>query len=166
MILNNRYEEPYNKYPADGPLPLLSKPIVISKLSKKFWLYSEYLRNEEILNQDPSLEENEDNYENFEEKNSERQIPLNNINDLNIKEDIKIRPKSNYIYDGNYGKRRKNSKKNNRNNIQEINQLNDIILKLQSELNKQDFIINSQINEKMKLAKRIHELEQVLKNFC
>ena len=57
-------------------------------------------------------------------------------------------------------------KKNNRNNIQEINQLNDIILKLQSELNKQDFIINSQINEKMKLAKRIHELEQVLKNFC
>ena len=70
MILNNRYEEPYNKYPADGPLPLLSKPIVISKLSKKFWLYSEYLRNEEILSQEPSLEENENNYENFEENNN------------------------------------------------------------------------------------------------
>ena len=40
------------------------------------------------------------------------------------------------------------------------------ILNLQNELNKQDFIINSQINEKMKLAKRIHELETVLKNFC
>jgi hypothetical protein len=166
MILNNRYEEPYNKYPADGPLPLLSKPIVISKLSKKFWLYSEYLRNEEILSQEPSLEENEDNYDNFEERYNERQIPLNNINDIQIKEDMKIRPKSNYEYGGNYGKRKNNSKRNNRNNVQEINHLNDIILKLQSELNKQDFIINSQINEKMKLAKRIHELEQVLKNFC
>jgi hypothetical protein len=83
-----------------------------------------------------------------------------------IKEDIKIRPKSNYMHGGNYGKRKNNTKRNNRNNIQEINQLNDIILNLQSELNKQDFIINSQINEKMKLAKRIHELEQVLNNFC
>ena len=166
MILNNRYEEPYNKYPADGPLPLLSKPIVISKLSKKFWLYSEYLRNEEILSQEPSLEENENNYENFEENNNKRQIPLNIINDMPIKEDIKIRPKSNYMHGGNYGKRKNNAKRNNRNNIQEINQLNDIILNLQSELNKQDFIINSQRNEKMKLAKRIHELEIVLKNFC
>ena len=49
MIINNRYEEPYNKFPNDGPIPLLSKPIVISKLSKKFWLYSQYLRNENIL---------------------------------------------------------------------------------------------------------------------
>ncbi len=166
MILNNRFEEPYNKYPADGPLPLLSKPIVISKLSKKFWLYSEYLRNEEILSQEPSLEENDNIYENFEEKNNERKIPLNNNNDIQIKEDPKIRPKSNYAYDGIYGKRKKNAKKSNRNSIQEINKLNDIILKLQSELNKQDFIINSQINEKMKLAKRIHELEQVMNNFC
>ena len=166
MILNNRFEEPYNKYPADGPLPLLSKPIVISKLSKKFWLYSEYLRNEEILSQEPSLEENDNIYENFEEKNNERKIPLNNINDIQIKEDLKIRPKSNYADDGIYGNRKKNAKKSNRNNIQEINKLNDIILKLQSELNKQDFIINCQINEKMKLAKRIHELEQVMNNFC
>jgi len=167
MILNNRYEEPYNKYPADGPLPLLSKPIVISKLSKKFWLYSEYLRNEEILSNEPSLEENQNNNDYFEENNNEIQIPpLNNINEFQIKNDIKIRPKSNYVYSGNYGNRLNNSKKNNRKNIKEINQLNDIILKLQSELNKQDFIINSQINEKMKLAKRIHELEQVLNNFC
>jgi len=35
MILNNRFEEPYNKFPGDGPIPLLSKPIVKSKLSKK-----------------------------------------------------------------------------------------------------------------------------------
>ena len=44
--------------------------------------------------------------------------------------------------------------------------LNDIIYNLQSELNRQDFIINNQINEKMKLKKRISELEQIIKNFC
>ena len=49
MIINNRFEEPYNKFPKDGPIPLLSKPIVISKLSKRFWLYTQYLRNQNIL---------------------------------------------------------------------------------------------------------------------
>ena len=53
-----------------------------------------------------------------------------------------------------------------KNDIEEINELNDIIYNLQCELNKQDFIINNQINEKMKLQKKIHELEQIIKNFC
>ena len=52
MTINNRFEEPYNKFPKDGPLLLLSKPIVISKLSKKFWLYTQYLRNQNILKSD------------------------------------------------------------------------------------------------------------------
>ena len=60
MIINNRYEEPYNKFPNDGPIPLLSKPIVISKLSKKFWLYSQYLRNENILQDQEPLEGEEE----------------------------------------------------------------------------------------------------------
>ena len=166
MVLNNRYEEPYNKFPADGPLPLLSKPIVISKLSKKFWLFSQYLRNEEILSNGPSIEENENNlnndYNNFEEKIYEEQIPQKNIGYIKMKKDIKIRPKSSGVYGRTSGKKRAN----NRKNMQEINQLNDIILSLQSELNKQDYIINSQINEKKELAKRIHQLEQVLNNFC
>ena len=166
MVLNNRYEEPYNKFPADGPLPLLSKPIVISKLSKKFWLFSQYLRNEEILSNGPSLEGNENNlnnnYNNFEEKKYEEQIPQNNIGYMKMKKDIKIRPKSSGVY----GRKSGNKRTNNRKDMKEINQLNDIILTLQSELNKQDFIINNQINEKKELAKRIHQLEQVLNNFC
>jgi hypothetical protein len=166
MVLNNRYEEPYNKFPADGPLPLLSKPIVISKLSKKFWLFSQFLRNEEILSNGPSLEGNENNlnnnYNNFEEKKFEEQIPQNNIGYMKIKKDIKIRPKSSGVY----GRKSGNKRTNNRKDMKEINQLNDIILTLKSELNKQDYIINNQINEKKELAKRIHQLEQVLNNFC
>jgi len=167
MVLNNRYEEPYNKFPADGPLPLLSKPIVISKLSKKFWLFSQYLRNEEILSNGPSLEGNENNlnnnYNDYEEKKYEEQIPLKKIGYIKKKNDIKMRPKSSGIYGRTSGKKRIN---NNRKNLQEINQLNGIILTLQSELSKQDYIINSQINEKKELAKRIHQLEEVLNNFC
>ena len=79
-----------------------------------------------------------------------------------MKKDIKARPKSSGVYGRNNGKKRTN----NRKNMQEISQLNDIILTLQSELNKQDYIINNQINEKKELAKRIHQLEQVLNNFC
>ena len=162
MIINNRYEEPYNKFPEDGPIPLLSKPIIISKLSKKFWLYTQYLRNENLLTSDEKLDEEVENYKNSEENNYIEQMkerPNININNYTNK---RIRPKSNHNSGNNI-----NRKRNMRlENINEIDQLNELIFNLQNELNKQDFIINSQINEKMRLAKRIHELEQVIKNFC
>jgi hypothetical protein len=171
MIINNRYEEPYNKFPKDGPIPLLSKPVIISKLSKKFWLYTQYIKNENLLNKEEE-EENEEkdnninnnnnyynNYNNYEIANLNNQFQGNP--NFNIKNNInaKINPKSN-----NY--RKKNNNFENEKNIYEINELNEIILRLQNELYKQDYIINNQINEKKKLIKRIHELEQVLKNFC
>ena len=37
MILNNRFEEPYNKFAPEGPIPVLSKTLVKSRLSNKFW---------------------------------------------------------------------------------------------------------------------------------
>ena len=165
MIMNNRYEEPYNKFPEDGPIPLLSKPLVVSKLSKKFWLYSQYMRNENLLKSEENLEEKEDNnsnhIDNIEENNDIEQIPEKiNINKSNNIQK-RIRPKSNIIKGNN--NRNKNIKQEN---INEIEQLNKLIYSLQNELNKQDYIINSQINEKMKLTKRIQELEQVLNNFC
>jgi hypothetical protein len=36
-LLNNNFETPYNKFPADGPIPIISKSIVKAKLSKKFF---------------------------------------------------------------------------------------------------------------------------------
>ena len=40
MILNQNFEEPYNKFPPEGPLPFLSQAIVKSKLSDKIFNYS------------------------------------------------------------------------------------------------------------------------------
>ena len=168
MVINNRFEEPYNKFPKDGPIPLLSKPIIISKLSKKFWLYTQYLRNQNVLKSDDSLDEreykfNENNVLNNSEDNYIGQ-QLQRKENINIKNNIgnKNRPKSST----GYGKNMLNKKNMKFQNENEINELKEIIFRLQNELSKQDFIINSQINEKMKLEKRIHELEIVLKNFC
>ena len=170
MIINNRFEEPYNKFPQDGPIPLLSKPIVISKLSKRFWLYTQYLRNQNILKNDDSVDEkeykfNENNNFNYSEDNNIGQH-FQRIENNNFKNNIrnKNRPKSSTGY-GKNNLNKKNMKFDNENE-NEINELKEIIFRLQNELSKQDFIINSQINEKMKLEKRIHELEIVLKNFC
>ena len=40
MILNGHYEEPYDKFAPEGPLPIVPKHIVKSRLTKKFWNYS------------------------------------------------------------------------------------------------------------------------------
>ena len=80
----------------------------------------------------------------------------NNINNINKYNENRKVNKS----------KKKYQNQNNKKEIDEINRLNEIILNLQYELNRQDFIINNQINEKMRLQKRINELEKVLKNFC
>ena len=193
MILNNRYEEPYNKFPKDGPIPLLSKSIVKSKLSKKFWLYSQYLQNENLINNEDDFSSldnyninNNDNEENnninINNNNKEYQqknyINNNYINDIKFPNNRKVKTPGNKlnnfnkykINDNNLNEKRNIKKKTKNNNfndeVNEINRLNDIIYELQCELNRQDFIINNQINEKKKLQKRIIELEQIIKNFC
>ena len=184
MILNNRFEEPYNKFPGDGPIPLLSKPIVKSKLSKKFWLYSQYLESQNLINSEDEFSSS-DNYNNNINEIEENDNNINCVNDnMNINKnnykvnyrrpktsEIKVKNKNmNRIRINNNENRTTNKKRNinsiNKNEIDEINELNDIIYNLQCEINRQDFIINNQINEKKKLQKRIYELEQVLKNFC
>ena len=179
MILNNRFEEPYNKFPGDGPVPLLSKPIIKSKLSKKFWLYSQYLENQLLINNEDefSSSDNYDNNNNINYINNNNN--MGNINKKNFKINYR-RPKTSEIKLNNKNmnkininnnenrniKKKNNKYQNNKNEIDEINKLNDIIYNLQCELNRQDFIIKNQINEKKKLQKRIYELEKVLKNFC
>ena len=193
MILNNRYEEPYNKFPKDGPIPLLSKSIVKSKLSKKFWLYSQYLQNENLINNADDFSSldnyninNNDNEENnnININNNNKEYPQKNyinnnyINDIKFPNNRKVKTPGNKlnnfnkykINDNNLNEKRNIKKKTKNNNfndeVNEINRLNDIIYELQCELNRQDFIINNQINEKKKLQKRIIELEQIIKNFC
>ena len=45
MILNDHFEEPYNKFPPEGPLPFLSVSVVKSKLSPKILNYSKLVFN-------------------------------------------------------------------------------------------------------------------------
>jgi len=50
MIINNSFEDPYNKFAPEGNIPIISKSIVKSKLSNKFnqimELASNYYDNE------------------------------------------------------------------------------------------------------------------------
>ena len=151
MILNKRFEEPYNKFAPDGPIPLLSKTLVKSRLSNKFWkctqkLY-EQINNQE--NEDNYIEENNDN--NFE--NEEQNERLKGLN-KNINKNT-----------NNFNNERNYEIKNNKQDNSEIENMKMIISKLQNDLNKKDLIIQNQKEEKVKLEKRIDELEKMLSSF-
>jgi len=45
MLLNGHFEEPYNKFPPEGPLPFLSIPVVKSRLSPKILKYAKFVFN-------------------------------------------------------------------------------------------------------------------------
>ena len=151
MILNKRFEEPYNKFAPDGPIPILSKTIVKSRLSNKFWkctqkLY-EQINNQE--NEDNYIEENNDN--NFE--NEEQNEKLKGLN-KNINKNT-----------NNFNNERNYEIKNNKQDNSEIENMKMIISKLQNDLSKKDLIIQNQKEEKLKLEKRIDELEKMLSSF-
>ena len=151
MILNKRFEEPYNKFAPDGPIPILSKTLVKSRLSNKFWkctqkLY-EQINNQE--NEDNYIEENNDN--NFE--NEEQNERLKGLN-KNINKNT-----------NNFNNERNYEIKNNKQDNSEIENMKMIISKLQNDLNKKDLIIQNQKEEKVKLEKRIDELEKMLSSF-
>ena len=57
-VLNEHFEEPYNKFPPEGSVPILNKALVKSKLSKKFF--------EEALKMQNEKEENYEQQENNE----------------------------------------------------------------------------------------------------
>jgi len=66
MIINNHFEDPYNKFAPEGSIPIISKSIVKSKLSNKFnqimELAANYGNNEsqrEMQNSDQNINNNE-----------------------------------------------------------------------------------------------------------
>lgn len=56
MIINQRIEEPYKKFPPSGPLPQLSKTLVKSKLTKKFWESTRHIYDESAPKENKELE--------------------------------------------------------------------------------------------------------------
>ena len=58
MLLNGHFEEPYNKFPPEGPLPFLSIPVVKSRLSPKILNYAKF-----VFNPDENTFDNKKNIE-------------------------------------------------------------------------------------------------------
>ena len=145
MILNKRFEEPYSKFAPEGSLPILSKTLVKSRLSAKFWKCTEKIYeeiNKQNQEQEKQVEELDENLLNQEEKNA---------NDNNVSKKLKGKKE----YEGAQVQEGEN----------DIMKLKNLIAKLQNEIVKKDSIIQSQKEEKKRLNKRVDELEKMLSSF-
>ena len=147
-ILNEHFEEPYNKFPPEGSVPILNKALVKSRLSKKFFEETlniqrngeefEKLKNMENINEnnEECEEENENqNYNNFEQK----QINNNNFNN--------------------------NPQNINNQNMIIINQQQKEINRLNMLLRQKDIDIDTLMKEKIQMQSHIEELEQMITKF-
>ena len=148
MMINQRLEPPYNKFPQEGPLPKLSKPLVKSSLSNKFLRYlSDKLKFPFSQRQQRAFSNNKRNTMN-----------------MNMTGIIKrpLTPGEITFKDTNY---------NNRNHLNEIKKCNDVDLlkkhidKLENKINETKEIINEQKEEKKILLKKINQLESLLKSY-
>jgi len=149
-VLNKHFEEPYNKFPGDGPVPILSKTLVKSKLSKKFIKNSEKIQNE--LN---SIE-NINKYEELQRQNQQQISPQQNINNNNNNNN----KKNNIPFVDNFGEIQYDNivMKNKANN----NDLKEYINILETKLKEKDKEIDKLKEDKKKLEKRVEEIEKML----
>ena len=141
MIINSRYEEPYNKFAPDGPLPYLPKAVVKSRLSEKFLNYSKNNFNLPVKN------------------TMKRAFSDNSLNNkMNMTKPLSP---EDAIF--------KYEEINSKNHYKEINKFKDpellkkYIEKLKYKVNETQKIINKQKEEKEVLLKKINELENLLK---
>lgn len=139
MILNNRFEEPYSRFAPESSLPLLSKTLVKSRLSNKFWKCTEKIYDDTNVNKNKQIQ-NEDN---------------NNTNSTNINTNI------NNI---NNNKTQITKKQTNNETEPDIETLKKMIIQLQNEITERNVIIEAKNTEILKLNSRIEELENELAN--
>ena len=128
-VLNEHFEEPYNKFPPEGSVPILNKTLVKSKLSKKF--FEEALKMQNVGNNNEN-EENEENNENGNyNENTENQINNNMV--INEENDEIISEQKKEIERLNNALKEKDSKINNL--IKEKNEMKEYINKLEQKIN-------------------------------
>ena len=193
MLLNGRIEEPYNKNPDDRPLQVLSKTLVKSKLTYKFWESVKHIHNSDLVNYGNS--ENRTNYKspkkkqngkvnnnknasNFNGKILKNYASSNNINKLDkfkskrVKTPNVIHRNLSAINNYNTNKIKTNIFKNNNEPIKikienklekELNFLRETAVKLQQELNQNEEIIEIQNEENNALKNKIMKLTEILK---
>ena len=152
-ILNEHFEEPYNKFPPEGSVPILNKTLVKSKLSKKFFEETSNIqKNEEQLEQQQNMENINEHNEEYEEEND------------------KI---LNHNYNNNFNHKKMNNKSNTNNNYPNVNNQNmKIINEQKKEINRLNMLlrqkeidIDTLIKEKIQMQSHIEELEQMIAKF-
>ena len=145
-ILNEKFEEPYNKFPPEGSVPILNKALVKSKLSKKFYEETIRMQNEE---QQMEQQQNEEDNKNFN---------MNNNNESsNAKKKFRTQNKNNV--------KQFNKMDNYDQSNEIINEQQKEIERLNQILKEKDFEISNLIKEKGQMQKHIEELEQMIGKF-
>ena len=182
MLINKRIDEPYNKKPDEEPLSLLSKAIIKSKLTKKFWKITEHIYYPKTINNTIHEEENlkKHNIKIVKNKTKINNKKENNIvkNIYNNKNDIKLknkRVKTPSIKHKNLINHENNKNNNfyynnkdnfNKENVYEnkLNLLKENAIKLEEEFEQNKKIIEYQKKENVQLKQRIEKLTIVLKS--
>ena len=160
-ILNEHFEEPYNKFPPEGSVPILNKALVKSKLSKKFFEETIRMQNEEQIEHQNNEESQNNNFN--ESNNYNMNLGNNNINS-NINSKKKLRNKNNNNIINNNNEFNNNIEINEKNE-KIINEQQKEIDRLNEVLKQKDIEIDTLIREKGQMQKHIAELEQMIGKF-
>ena len=179
MILNNRFEEPYNKFAPEGPIPVLSKTLVKSRLSTKFWKATQ--RIYDAVNNVNNVNYEEDMYQ----QPQNMMMPPQQVNENKFEREFENYPvnqqirnpavangqqkfksnKNKYFHNNNMINNNDYQGNNNNATNEELQNMKNLILKLQNDLAQKDNIIQNQKEEKLRLTKRVDELERMLSTF-
>ena len=162
MIINNIYEDPYNKFPSSAPIPFLSRPLVKSKLTKKFWKTTQNIF-ETTLKEDFIHFDNKKLKEAFTDEKNKGNI-INDINEYQLKNSSNNKYLDMYKDDALDNDNLDIDLKNNK--ISELDEKKLLFEKckaLKLKNDNLDKIIIQQEEENTTLINRINELEKILK---
>ena len=140
-ILNERFEDPYNKFAPDGPIKIINKTLVKSKLSQKFLKNTSNLGNTQQPIQTKPQQQQQNLFQ-------QRKVNNNNIHHHHGGDFINAQ-NENFI-------EIENSITNN---------LKKTIQTLQEDNNQKQQLIDKLQEDKNKLIKRVQTLEQMLSSF-
>lgn len=141
-ILNERFEEPYNKFAPEGAIPIINKTLVKAKLSQKFLKNTDNIFKPKVENENKDFINIQHDYLNNKSINSSNHA-------------------QSYINSNN-----NNSHINPNNGGTNMNeQLKKMMAQFEAENKKKDAIIQKLTEDKLKYEKRIQELEKMLSTF-
>ena len=157
MIINNNFEEPFNKFPTEDYIPIISRPLVNSKLTNKFWnitkdILDKTLKEDIVKLDEKSIKNNKYNI------NKQIEDNINNYNNYNNKI-IFNENKENEIHLD-----KGNENNNNINEEEEKKKYIELCKELKLKNEKYDEIILIKEEENKLLVKKIEELEKIINN--